>query len=150
MKSPEDEFKGKRVVDMIKSGQLRVDQPLSDPNLGTREILWNSIPEAHQVIMELEEENAEHSMANGREFFVSLWDYLFNLLDIFKAAVEQGRTETVDHFLSAYEEILAIDEDYIDIVMDEWAVKPVRRLGEQVKSRCGPLLRARAFPDDPQ
>lgn len=86
----------------------------------------------------------------GREPFVSFSTYVINLLLIFEDAAERGQLETVDHFLDAYENILEINHDYTNIVMDDWVIKRVRRLGEKVKSRCGPLLRGRAFPKEQQ
>ncbi|MEV1200763.1 hypothetical protein [Microbispora rosea] len=140
----------RNVGDMILGGELRVDQSVADPNLGTRQILWDSIPEARSLIKELEDGEAEEAAEVGREPFVSFSTYVINLLLIFEDAAERGQLETVDHFLDAYENILEINHDYTNIVMDDWVIKRVRRLGEKVKSRCGPLLRGRAFPKEQQ
>ncbi|MEV4296468.1 hypothetical protein [Microbispora rosea] len=127
-----------------------MDQPVADPNLGTRQILWDSIPEARSLIRELEDGEAEEAAEAGREPFVSFSTHMINILLIFEEAAERERLETVDHFLNAYEKILEINHDYTNIVMDDWVIERVRRLGEKVRPRCGPLLRGRAFPKEQQ
>ncbi|MEW9527596.1 hypothetical protein [Microbispora sp. NPDC049125] len=150
MDLPGEKFKGKNIIDMIIRGELRIDRPVTDPDLGTREILWDSIPEARSLITELEDNEAEEAAEVGREPFVTLSTYVINLLVIFEEAAERGQLETVDHFLDAYEKILEINDEFTNGILDDWVISRVRRLGEKVKSRCGPLLQARAFPEEQQ
>ncbi|WP_182874603.1 hypothetical protein [Microbispora sp. H10670] len=150
MELSSEKFEGKNIIDMIRSGELRVDQSIEDPNLGTREIFWDSITEARSLITELEDNEAEEAAEVGREPFVTISTYVINLLVIFEEAAEKGQLETVDHFLDAYEKILEINDECTNSVIDDWVIKRVRRLGEKVKSRCGPLLGARAFPEEQQ
>lgn len=147
MDSPSEKFKGKNFIDMIIRGELWMGQSVANPLLGTREILWDSIPEARSLITELEDNEAEEAAEVGREPFVTLSTYLINLLVIFEEAAERGQLEAVDHFLDAYEKI---NDEFTNGVMDDWVISPVRRLGEKVKSRCGPLLQARSFPEEQQ